>query len=66
MNTKTKITIAGQLTQCAMKAVTHANDALDAKGVDQALRALQVCQQALSLLELLSCVPTTIDPPIDE
>jgi hypothetical protein len=66
MNTKTKITITDQLTQCATKSVTHANEALDAKGVDQALRALQVCQQALALLELLFCVSTMIDPPINE
>jgi hypothetical protein len=66
MNAKIKATITNQLTQCVTKSITHANEALDTKGVDQALRALQVCQQALALLELLSCVPTTIDPLIDE
>jgi hypothetical protein len=66
MNAKTKATIIDQLTQCVTKSITHANESLGKKDIDRALRALQVCQQALALLELLFCVSTMIDPPINE
>lgn len=39
-----------QLNECAMKAIKYANEALDAKAIDQAARALEVCKQAMELV----------------
>jgi phage gp46-like protein len=41
-----------QLNECAMKAIKYASEALDAKAVDQAARALEVCKQAMELIEV--------------
>jgi hypothetical protein len=53
-NPKLPPSITEQLHVCVAKSIKYANDAMDAKAVDQAARALEVCKQAMELLLLVS------------